>query len=253
MHSLCLNCDQKTQGKFCSNCGQKTDTHRIVLRHFLMHDMLHGVWHLEKGILFTVKEIFVRPGQAALDYIKGKRIRYYNVFYLSLLLIGLNIVAAHFFESIRPSEIDDASKESQAITDFLEKNVKIILLCVVPVIALNAMLIFRRLRLNFAEHLIIGGFNLAGMLALNAVIIFLDFVDRYDVPAIFGYLEVASFIACAFFPLWVYYNASKHDYKPAGFLWRFVLFFILLWTEIIAVLLYLTLIFTGKTDIYLNL
>jgi hypothetical protein len=63
--------------------------------------MLHGVWHLEKGILFTLKEIFVRPGQAALDYIHGKRIRYYNVFYLSILLIGLNILLSHFYDGFR--------------------------------------------------------------------------------------------------------------------------------------------------------
>ena len=44
------------------------------MKHFVMHDLLHGVWHLEKGILFTLKETIIRPGQAALDYIKGKRV-----------------------------------------------------------------------------------------------------------------------------------------------------------------------------------
>jgi len=200
-----------------------------------------------------MKEIFVRPGQAALDYIKGKRIRYYNVFYLSLLLIGLNILAAHFFEGIHPSPIDDTSKGSQAITQFLEKNLKVILLCVVPVIGLNAMLIFRRLKLNFAEHLILAGFNLAGMLAINLLLILFNFVNYYDVPAFFGYLEFASFFVCVFFPLWVYYNAAKDHYKFGGFLWRFLLFYILLWVEIIGILVYLTLLLTGKTDMYLNI
>ena len=71
--NYCLNCADQISKNFCANCGQKTDTHRIKIKHFLFHDLLHGVWHLEKGILFTIKEAFVRPGQAALDYIGGKR------------------------------------------------------------------------------------------------------------------------------------------------------------------------------------
>lgn len=213
---------------------------------------MHGVWHLEKGILFTIKEIFVRPGQAALDYIKGRRIRYYNVFYLSLLLIGLNILLSHFLNSIHP-QTEETTKDSKAILLFLEKNVKIILLCVVPVIALNAMLIFRRLKLNFAEHLILGGFNLAGMLAINLWLIFFSFLNTYDTPAVLGFLEAVSFFACVLFPGWVYFNATKGLYKLGGFIWRFLLFYMLLWIEIIAVLVYLALLLTGKTDLYINI
>lgn len=252
MHKHCLNCYHETKGKFCQNCGQKTDTHRIALGHFLTHDLIHGVWHLEKGILFTIREIFVRPGQAALDYIKGKRIRYYNVFYLSLLLIGLNILASHFFNSIHP-QTEETTKDSEKILLFLENNIKIILLCLVPVIALNAMLIFRRLRLNFAEHLILGGFNLVGILALNIIVTFLNFVNSYDMPDLLGYLEVVMTFASMLYPFWVYQNACKGEYKWPGFIWRFLLFYLFLWIEIIAVLICIALLITGKTDLYVNI
>lgn len=79
-----MNCSEPVSKKFCPNCGQKTDTHRITFKHFILHDILHGVWHFERGILFTLKEAIIRPGNAALDYISGKRVRYYNVFYLIL-------------------------------------------------------------------------------------------------------------------------------------------------------------------------
>ncbi len=252
MHSHCLNCYHETKGKFCQNCGQKTDTHRIALGHFLTHDLIHGVWHLEKGILFTIKEVFIRPGQAALDYIKGKRIRYYNVFYLSLLLIGLNLVLSHYFNNIHP-QTEETTKDSKTILLFLEKNIKVILLCLVPVIALNAMLIFRRLKLNFAEHLILGGFNLAGILALNAFGVLLNFINSYELPDILGYLEVVMTFASILFPLWVYWNATRGLYKWAGFTWRFLVFYLLLWIEILAVMVYLALLLTGKSDLYLNL
>ena len=78
----CLNCGKRLTDAFCSGCGQKADTHRITFKNFIFHDVLHGTFHLDRGILFTVKQALTRPGQAALDYISGKRKPFYNVFYL---------------------------------------------------------------------------------------------------------------------------------------------------------------------------
>ena len=85
----CLNCGKELTDKYCSGCGQKADTHRITFKNFLFHDLLHGNFHIERGILFAAKEALIRPGKAALDYISGKRKRYYNVFYLILLTFGV--------------------------------------------------------------------------------------------------------------------------------------------------------------------
>ena len=49
----CQNCDAEIEKYYCSTCGQKTDMQRITVKHFLFHDLLHGVLHLDKGILFT--------------------------------------------------------------------------------------------------------------------------------------------------------------------------------------------------------
>lgn len=138
-----------------------------------MHDLLHGVWHLEKGILFTLKEAFIRPGQAALDYIAGKRIRYYNVFYLSLLLIGLNIIVVHFLQKFRATENLNASTDPTY--EFLARNVKFAVLAIVPLLALNAILFFRKLKLNLAEHLVVAGMCLTGIMVISPFIYAADF------------------------------------------------------------------------------
>ena len=129
-----------------------------------MHDLLHGVWHLEKGILFTLKETITRPGQAALDYIKGKRIRYYNVFYLALLVIGLNILLLHFKDIQLEKTAEVVNNNKNTLNDFVSKYSKIILFCIVPIFSINAKLIFKRLKLNIAEHFILGGITLLGLL-----------------------------------------------------------------------------------------
>jgi hypothetical protein len=48
----------------------------------------------------------------------------------------------------------------------LSNNAKLILFGFVPLIAVNAFLIFKRLKINLAEHFIIAGINLLGILVL---------------------------------------------------------------------------------------
>ncbi|RYD58971.1 MAG: DUF3667 domain-containing protein [Sphingobacteriales bacterium] len=98
-HHACLNCGAVLISKYCHECGQKSDTHRITMSHLVKHDLVHGLWHFDKGLLYTLKESFLRPGHMAMDYISGKRIKYYNVFYLILIVIGINALAIHYFKA----------------------------------------------------------------------------------------------------------------------------------------------------------
>ncbi|WP_162126091.1 DUF3667 domain-containing protein [Flavobacterium phycosphaerae] len=184
----CLNCERPTIENFCSFCGQKTDTHKITFKHFFFHDIIHGVWHFEKGIWFTLKAALFRPGKAALDYISGKRIRYYNVFYLILLLIGLNIFInhiqdqlSHYYFNINPEpETDTAGKK---VDDFLSNNSKLILFSFIPLFAINSFMLFRRKKLNFSEHFIISGMMFLGIMTivtLTSLFYFTDYMNYTD-------------------------------------------------------------------------
>ena len=164
--TTCLNCDAEIEKHFCSNCGQKSDTHRITVKHFLFHDLLHGVWHIDKGILFTLKETIFRPGQAALDYIKGKRIRYFNVFYLCLLVIGLHLVLSHWYDTILHTEVNPKN-DTVKVSNFFSQHIIAILFGIIPILGFNSLWIFRRLKLNIAEQFILSGFCLLGMLMIG--------------------------------------------------------------------------------------
>ncbi len=74
MEVTCLNCEHSIAEKYCSCCGQKTSTHRYSLKHFVEHDFVHGVWHVDKGIVFTIKELFTRPGHSVREFILGKEL-----------------------------------------------------------------------------------------------------------------------------------------------------------------------------------
>lgn len=244
----CLNCEQKVAGNYCQNCGQKNNTHAITLKHFLFHDIIHGVWHLEKGILLTIKETFTRPGQAALDYIKGKRVKYYNVFYLILMLIGLNILTVHYYREINPSSAAKNVGDGLKFMNFLSGNVKMVLLGFVPLVALNAALIFRRLKLNLAEHFIIGGINLLGILVLCLFINMLSLLDTFQgINYVSRIIKFIFIFLVLLFPLWTYFNATKKMYAILGFTWRILAFYMLTIIEIFSILLFILFLVTNQT------
>lgn len=239
----CLNCNEPISLKFCPNCGQKTDTHRITFNHFITHDILHGVWHFERGILFTIKEAMIRPGKTALDYISGKRIRYYNVFYLILLLIGLNIFLSHYYDELNhvynKSSVEFTKNDlGNRIDAFLSDNAKILIYLFVPFFALNGFLIFRRKKLNLSEHFIIAGITFLGIMlftTIGNVFFFFDFTNSF---------ELISELANTFTPILIlvyiiysYFSAYKKNYSLLGFSIRMLLFLIMSVVELIVIMI----------------
>ena len=96
----CLNCEENLEvsAKFCPQCGQKTSTHRLTIAHIL-HDGLHALTHADKGIFHLLKDLAVKPGIVAREYIAGKRKRYFNPFTFFLIMMGLFVVSASYFNS----------------------------------------------------------------------------------------------------------------------------------------------------------
>jgi len=233
---VCLNCNEAVERNYCSNCGQKTDTHRITLKHFLFHDVIHGVWHLDRGILFTLKQAIARPGKAALEYIEGKRIPYYNVFYLILLLTGLGI----FIESIYLkasakfiSYIPPDPNATNATLDFLAKHAKFFLLLAIPVFALNSYILFNRRKFLYSEHLIIFGMFFLGIIIISLgenLLIFTEFVESISFIADWSNVLVALVL----FPYLIngLYTAFGRDYNKISFSIRTLAYLIICFLEL---------------------
>lgn len=240
----CLNCGKELTGKYCAGCGQKTDTHRISFKNFIFHDELHGTFHIEKGMLFTAKEALIRPGKAALDYIAGKRIRYYNVFYFILLAIGLMLFVRHLNGMILDHAgvivkekvyINEASKKLDEL--FAQKS-KIILLLFVPFAAINSFILFKRKKLNLSEHAIIAGMIFLGLLLLaifSNFIFIVNLVMHLDTT-------ILSLTVTAMMNIYVgfgYYNTFAVDYTKLGIAYRIFLFFVMISIEILVLILIL--------------
>lgn len=86
--SACLNCGTALADHFCAHCGQPAATHRFTLRHLLLHDLPHSVWHVDKGLLYTFRQMLTRPGLTIREYLAGQRARHFRPISYLLLLIG---------------------------------------------------------------------------------------------------------------------------------------------------------------------
>jgi hypothetical protein len=75
MNITCKNCHQTYTGNYCNNCGQPADTHKINI-HYLWHDIQHGLFHFDKGVTYTAKQLFTRPGHSIREFIEGKRVKH---------------------------------------------------------------------------------------------------------------------------------------------------------------------------------
>ena len=69
----CKNCNEPTNGKYCSNCGQAIHLKRID-GHYILHEIEH-IFHFERGILYTVKALLLHPGKTVREFINDNRNR----------------------------------------------------------------------------------------------------------------------------------------------------------------------------------
>ena len=98
----CLNCENKLRGRFCHNCGQKADTHRITLPTFVKHDLVHGVWHVDNGIFYTLRKLVFKPGYAARAFLEGRRVKHYNIFALFIIVVTLKVLLETWYQGYNP-------------------------------------------------------------------------------------------------------------------------------------------------------
>jgi Protein of unknown function (DUF3667) len=99
----CLNCDTDlSSGKFCSNCGQGSTVGRIDGK-AMWNEFLRVFMNIDKGLFYTLRQIFTRPGYGALEFVQGKRIRFMRpVTAMAILSAGAKAGVGQFPADLSP-------------------------------------------------------------------------------------------------------------------------------------------------------
>lgn len=161
----CKNCEIALDGKFCANCGQKADIHRLTFLH-VAHEFFHAFTHADKGFLLLAKRLITKPGVVAREYVAGKRKQYFNP--LSFIVITS---AAHAYISLKTGYFVALSQTGEGgankrmpliwkeVFEISNNNGKLLSLIVgVPLLAFFSWLFFRRSKYAFPETFVLNAF-----------------------------------------------------------------------------------------------
>lgn len=235
----CLNCGTELMGPFCHQCGQKGSTHRINIKHFFQHDLLHGVFHLDKGILYTLKCLLFEPGNTIRNFLSGKRVMHYNIFALFVIVVALKTLVdyqidnEHVFHSYGQTATDE--KVNSAIDHYY----KFFYLLAIPLLSAFSYALSRRLRYNYAEHIVFNAFLLTGGFFYALLVSLFCYLTGIQNPEITGLILTIVYLIKG------YYEVTRGVYTFIGFLWRIVSILLLFLLSLAIALLLVILIAYG--------
>ncbi len=83
----CLNCGAELTGPYCRQCGQKARVRRSVGA--IVHDIVHGVLHLDGKFWRTLPLLVWRPGDLTRRYVHGERAKFVSPMAMFLFSVFL--------------------------------------------------------------------------------------------------------------------------------------------------------------------
>lgn len=157
MDNICKNCGAVVEGNYCSNCGQPLATHDINTS-FVVHDLQHGLMHINGGILHSARELFTRPGHSIREYIEGKRMKHYKPLSMLIVLAGFYSLLYHALDINVFRGIEDDMLNYDDVNEWISHHFSIISLLLLPILSLSSYLIFKKQGYNYTEHIILNSF-----------------------------------------------------------------------------------------------
>lgn len=219
----CLNCNHQAIDNYCQNCGQKSSTHRYSVKHFVEHDFIHGVWHVDKGILFTLKELFTRPGHSVREFIQGKRVNYFSFVTLILLILTISSLLAPYIH-IKLSDLMPGNAETMnSFEKFATKYPKILVVVTIPINSFFSFVWFRKAKLNYSENLVLNSYKASSELIIG--LLFTVFAIFCTDVKILTFLYFSLITPSVFiYGIWYYYQFySGYGYSKKALLFRSIL------------------------------
>jgi hypothetical protein len=164
----CINCQQEVSGKFCANCGQRSTVKRITFREG-WNDFWSRVYGFDGMFPRTLRDLTIRPGNAARKFINGNRVQYYGPVGYFFLMVTLFLIMANILD-VDLKELFSANQSrltpvpepgsgqaefNSIVMDFVASNMRILAFAMIPFNALaSRYFLFRKIGLNYLEHMV---------------------------------------------------------------------------------------------------
>lgn len=145
----CKNCGTGFKGKFCSNCGQSENTHRITLK-FVLNELSSTFIRFNSGFFYTAKWLLTNPGKTLKLYLDGKRVNHLKPFSFLVVMAGIYSLAYNRFNlNVFTSEVKDLNNT------FFTAHYTQIQLLLIPIYVAASVIVFGYKKYSFSEYIIV--------------------------------------------------------------------------------------------------
>jgi hypothetical protein len=187
----CSNCNYDLTGNYCSNCGQAVKVKRID-GHYIIHEIEH-VLHFERGILYTIKELLIRPGQNIRDFIAENRSRLVKPIIFIIVTSLIYTLINHFFH-IEEEYVSFTEAKSTAIGsvfNWIQNHYGYANIIMGVFIAFWLKIFFRKYDYNFFELVILLCFVIGMTMLIYSVFAFFEGLTKLNLMQISGFIGIA--------------------------------------------------------------
>ncbi|MBB5637120.1 hypothetical protein HDE68_003033 [Pedobacter cryoconitis] len=189
--SNCTKCSNELTGKYCSNCGHAIEIPRID-GHYVVHEIEH-VLHFEKGILLTIKELLIRPGQTVKEFIAKDRSKLVKPIIFIIITSLAYTLINHSFH-IETEYISFNGEENSVISsifDWIQNHYGYANIIIGVFIAFWLKLFFKKYEYNFFEILILLCFIIGIEMLIFSVFSLLEGLTKISLLKISGILGIS--------------------------------------------------------------
>jgi len=186
----CEVCYTELTSKFCPNCGRPVEIKRID-GHYVAHELQH-LLYFERGFLYTLKELLIRPGQNVREYLLENRNRLVKPIVFIIVTSLIYSLCNHYFhfEDGYVQHVDREQSTFSKIFKWVRDNYGYANIIMGIFIALWTKLFFKKEEFNIFEILILICFIMGiGMLIYSVFGIIQSFVS-IDLMQIAGVLGI---------------------------------------------------------------
>ena len=233
----CKNCGQNVRDNFCSHCGQTTHTHAVNW-HYIWHEIPHSVWHVDRGILFSLRELCTRPGHTIREFLAGKRVNHYRPLALLLILGTVWVFLSHALgvdlvpDAVVSIRVDpDASAQAKAFpklfAGFFKEHQTLIQILSIPLYAFSFWLLFRRRGYNYPQFLVAQTFIANFALLISILLMVLPWLlPRSGIT--YNFLSNLKLLGMLVYSVVVYRQFYQPQNVPVGqVIWRSIVAYLL--------------------------
>lgn len=179
--------------EFCSNCKQNIKPKRID-GHYILHEIEH-VLHFDRVILYTIRELLIRPGENIRNFISENRSRLVKPVLFIIVTSLIYTIISHFFHIEEGYIKIDAAKGMQlnTINHWVQSHYGYSNIIMGGFIAFWLKIFFKKYDYNFFEILILLCFILGMEMLMFSVFAIFEGVTKYPL------MQIAAVIVFVYF------------------------------------------------------